>query len=112
MRFKFFYQISKDYETESFDKVFEKYYEAGYFGDIDKEEIREHQKEWFNTLNRLIEERNGFELYESLSPLENKISREYFSEMTGINIKYETKESVLNIIKEFINKFKEDIHGF
>jgi len=108
MGFKQFFESDKqNYGT--FDTIFEKYYNRGYFGKIDKLEIKEQQQIWFDKISHFIKEKNAFELIHSLANKENIISREIFTEMTGIDVKYATKEKVISIIKDYSFKAKNDL---
>ncbi len=110
MGFKNFFDAEKK-NQETFDKVFEKYYNRGYFGKIDEGEIKSQQKIWFNKFSRFVEENNGYELIESLSNKENIVSREFFTEMTGIDVKYKTKENVISIIKDYVSDAKQELRN-
>ena len=108
MRFKQFYSLSVTHK-EIFDIIFEKYYSKGYFGDIDKKIVIEQQKNWYKCFIQLIKEKNLDELKYILLNSENKLSRDWFIEMTGIDIKYKTKEVVIEMIKSFTECSKTNI---
>jgi hypothetical protein len=101
MRFKEYYHNNKK-DTILFERIFEKFYKKGYFGDIDKENIRIVQYEWYKTMKKVIREKDAFILFQSLTNKENHISREYFSKLTGIDVRHKTKEVVVDVIKEFL----------
>lgn len=101
MRFLEYYDFHKKNKL-MFEETFEKYYTRGYFGKLDKKEIKTQQKAWFEKLMYFTKDKNLFELCMALSSKENRISREWFSHMTGHEIKYETKEKVIEIIHEYV----------
>lgn len=108
MRFKEFYLLENK-SNEIFNRIFEKHYKRGFFGELCKEDIKPQQEEWFEDLLQLIRERNEEELILTLSNKEYKLSREYFTEITGINIKYETKANVITLIHEYIEDAKRGL---
>ena len=108
MKFSEFYKIERE-QKEIFHKVFNKYYNKGYFGSLDREDILEHQKLWFEKLSWFIKEKSEFELLNCLCSKESKISRELFSEITGHNVKHKTKEVVFDIVRKYVNEAKEDL---
>ena len=101
MRFLEYYDFHKKNKI-MFEQTFEKYYNKGYFGNIDKLELKKQQKAWFEKLVYFTKDKNLLELCMALSSKENRISREWFSHMTGYDIKYETKEKVVDIIHEYV----------
>jgi hypothetical protein len=108
MKFKTFYQLDTK-EQEIFEDVFNNYYQKGYFGDIDREEIKTNQQEWFEKFNHFIKEKNANELALALANKENKLSREWFTQITELNVRYKTKEKILEIIKEYVNKTRLEL---
>ena len=106
MRFKEFYVMSNDEKT--FNKVFEKFYARGYFGKIDKELVKENQKDWFKQFSSFLEHRDEKEVLLSLLHKENKITREYFTEITGVDVKYKRKQDVVNLVKNFFSDVREN----
>jgi hypothetical protein len=108
MKFKAFYELDQK-EQEIFEDVFNSYYKKGYFGDIDKEEIKSHQQDWFKKLSHFIKEKNANELAMALSNKENKLSREWFTQITELNVRYKTKEKILEIIKGYVDKTRNEL---
>jgi hypothetical protein len=94
----------KDYYayTFVFEEVFERYYKKGYFGSIDKELIKEDQKDWFDKFVRMLVEKRTESLTSILGSYENKISREYFGGITNIDIKYKTREDITTIVEKYL----------
>ena len=56
MTFKNFYYKNKNNKTQIFEDVFESFYDKGYFGKLDKQQIKEQQFSWFNKLVLLLDE--------------------------------------------------------
>lgn len=110
MRFKKFYELDTK-EKGIFENVFNTYYQKGYFGNIDEIEIKQHQKDWFEKFNHFIQEKNAFELALALSNKENKLSREWFSQLTDLNVRYKTKEKILEIIRCYVDKTKKELRS-
>lgn len=108
MRFKSYYDLTRK-ETRIFEEIFDQYYTKGYFGNINKEEIKIQQKIWFSKFKSFMIDKNIDELIRALANKENKLSREWFTQLTGYNIKYETKEKVLAFVKDYINKTKAEL---
>jgi len=97
--FKEFYK--KEKEEHFFDKVFEKYYNRGHFGKIEKKLIREQQHDWFKKLKILINERDFQGLMLALGERKNKISRELFQKLTGLKIKAKTTKIIEQTLEDF-----------
>lgn len=97
MNFSNFYKLQIKYE-EIFDNIFEEYYNKGYFGNIDKSTIKEVQYKWFCRVVKLIEKDLKDELIPYISNHNNKITREYFSAVSGKNIKNKGKKEIIEII--------------
>lgn len=99
MSFLSFYNLNR--KDKIFEKTFNKFYTAGHFGKIDKTLIEKDQKEWFDKLVLLIQEKNSDELFAVMESFESKFSRECFDKIMGSKIKYKDR----NIVKEEIQKF-------
>ena len=99
MSFLSFYNINR--KDKIFERTFNKFYNAGHFGKIDKTLIENDQKEWFNKLVVLIQEKNHDELFAVMESFESKFSRECFDRIMGSKIKYKDR----NVVKEEIQKF-------
>lgn len=95
MKFKKYYE-----DTAVFESVFDRYYSKGYFGSIDRELIKESEKSWFDRIHTFINTKNLTELEHILLNYENKIAREYFTEITKVDIKNKRREVILNTLKE------------
>lgn len=108
MNFKIYYNLTKN-ETTKFESVFEYYYNRGFFGSIDKNDIKHQQLIWCSKIKKFIKDKNTDELIRALANRENVLSREFFNIITGYNIKYETKQKLTNFIHEFINKTKNEL---
>ena len=100
MSFLSFYNLQR--KDKIFEQVFDKFYDAGYFGKIDKAVIKSDQHEWFERLVTLIKEKNGEELFAVMESFETKFSRECFDKIVGTNIKYKDKNTVRTEIAKFI----------
>lgn len=93
---------TKDIEEEIFEDIFQKYFELGHFGEIEKNLIQKYQYLWFLKLLSFINERNENELIYALTDSEDKVTREWFALLTGYNIKYQAKRKAIEMIREFI----------
>jgi len=96
----------KEKETKLFNKVFEKYYNRGHFGKVDKVLIKEQQQDWFSKLKVLIEEKDYQGLVMAMGERKNKISRELFQKITGLKVKQKTTKHIEEILEKFC--FGED----
>ena len=103
--FKDFYTNEK--HEMMFEKTFSKYYKRGHWGEMRKELIREQQKDWWEKLKNLIEEKDYGSLLMAVGHRKNKVSREMFSKLTGINIKQKTTKIIKETLREYC--LKEDI---
>ena len=97
MGFKEYYEC-----TFVFESVFEKFYKKGYFGKIEKDLIKESEKDWFEKFSRMLMEKRFEDLKGILCSYESKISREYFSGITNIDIRYKNKEDITSILEEYL----------
>ena len=97
--FKDFYK--KEKEELFFEKVFEKYYNRGHFGKINKKLIKEQQHDWYKKLKKLINEKDHQGLMLALGERKNKISRELFQKLTGLRIKSKTTKVIEQILEDF-----------
>jgi len=97
--FKQFYRQEK--EEKIFEKTFEKFYKRGHFGKIKKDLIRGQQKDWYDKLKNLIDDRDYGSLLMAVGHRKNKVSRELFSRLTGINIKQKTTKIIEKTLKDF-----------
>jgi len=99
LSFKKFYK--EEQHKNIFEKTFNKYYNRGHWGKITREEIYEQQKDWFNKLKMIIEEKDFGSLVDVLGHRDNKVSRELFSRVTRINI----KKAKTQLVKEKLHDF-------
>ena len=99
MGFKEYYK--KDKDEIIFEKTFDKYYKRGHFGEIDRETIRQQQRDWFKKLQKIIEEKDFGSLLLAVEHRDNQVTRELFTKITKINI----KKQKAKIIKEKLRKF-------
>jgi hypothetical protein len=84
-----------------FEKIFNKYYKRGHWGEMREDLIREQQKDWWEKLKGLIENRDYGSLYMAVNHRKNMVSREMFSKLTGINIKQKTSKIIQETLQEF-----------
>jgi hypothetical protein len=101
-KFKDFYFKSKSEKT--FDTIFEKWYSRGYWGNVEKEKIKEQQHDWYTKLKKIIEERDYSGILLVIENRENKVTRDMFTKLTKISIKKKKTE----IIREKVRKFCEE----
>lgn len=99
MRFTEYYDFHKKYKI-IFNEIFETYYEKGYFGSVSKEDIKAFQYKWFCRLVEVIESKQDNVLEPFIVNSNNKITREYYSKITGINLKRKKKTDVIKIMKQ------------
>lgn len=99
MGFKEYYKEEKD--ENIFENTFNKFYKHGHFGCVDKDEIREQQKDWFFKLKTIIEEKDYGSLMTVVGHRDSKLTREWFTKLTKINI----KKKKVAIIKEKLKEF-------
>lgn len=105
MGFKEYYK--KDKNDLIFEKTFDKFYKRGHFGKIDREEIREQQKKWFDTLQKIIEEKDYGSLLTVVGHRDAQVTREFFTKITKINIKKLKVKKIQEKLKKFC--FDEEI---
>ena len=105
MRFREYYILETKLDVV-FDKSFQKFFKKGFFGSISEDVIKKEQKIWYEKLVRFIMEKNQQELVLALGSIEKKISREYFTNFTGLDIKHKTKQDAIRIIESYIKDNK------
>ena len=94
MKFRNYIKLQKEYE-EIFDNIFETYYNKGYFGNVNKDDIKNIQYKWFKKVVMIIEHDKQEHLVEYVVNHNNKITREFYSKITGDNIKSKGKDYIL-----------------
>ena len=94
MKFRNYIKLQKDYE-DIFNQIFETYYSKGYFGVVDKNDIKVIQYKWFKKVVAIIEHDEKEHLAPYVINHNNKITREFYSKITGDNIKNKGKEYIL-----------------
>jgi hypothetical protein len=93
-----FYDLHKKYKI-IFNEIFDMYYEKGYFGAVSKAEVRISQYKWFCKLIEVIESKQDKILEPFVANHNNKITREYYSKVTGINLKRKKKTDIIELFK-------------
>ena len=96
MRFKTFLKTQNS--SELFESTFEKYYSRGYFGSIDKNEIKEQQRDWFDKFNFILEEGDLGMVISSLQSRDN-ICRDWFSNIYKVDVSNLGKKELLEQVK-------------
>lgn len=99
MDFKNYYNEQKD--DILFEKTFDKFYKRGHFGKINRDEIRTQQKDWFEKLKNIIQEKDYGSLLTVIGHRDNQVTRELFTKLTKINI----KKKKINLIKEKLKEY-------
>jgi transcription termination factor NusB len=99
MKFSSYLKLQEEYNTV-FNKIFEKYYNKGYFGSIPKEEIKETQYKWFCKLVHSIVENKHEDIIPFITNHNNKITRTYFSKITGTDIKLKGKKEIIELLNK------------
>jgi hypothetical protein len=98
MRFSRYVLLKEKYEVV-FAEIFETFYDKGYFGDTDKEDIKQIQYEWFCRLVDTIENNDKDSLVPLVANHNNKLTREYYTNLTGNNVRNRKKSEVEKIIR-------------
>lgn len=99
MGFKKYYNENKS--ENIFEHTFDKYYKRGHFGNINRDEIKKQQKDWFEKLKQIIEEKDFGSLMTVVEHRDSQVTRELFTKLTNINI----KKLKAKIIREKLRKF-------
>jgi len=99
MGFREYYKQDKD--EIIFENTFDKFYKRGHFGTIDREVIREQQKDWYSKLKTIVEEKDYGSLMTVMGHRDNQVTREFFTKLTKINIKKKKVEQIQEKLKEF-----------
>lgn len=97
--FKNYIRLKSEY-NDIFSKIFEKYYDMGYFGNVSKSSIQKIQYEWFCKVINILENKQTDLLIPYASDHNNKITRAYVSRLTGRSLKAASEEDVVNILGE------------
>lgn len=97
--FRKYYDLRKRYK-DIFNTVFENYYKKGYFGSVSKDEIKFIQYEWFCKLVQTVENKNDIKLKDILINHNNKITRDYYSKITGLNLCRKKKDDIIEILND------------
>jgi hypothetical protein len=92
-KFNTYFRLKSEY-AKIFNIIFEKYYDKGYFGDVEKEEIQRIQYEWFCKLINTLENKDSDTLLPYIENHNNKLTRAYFSAVTGKNIRKAKKQDI------------------
>lgn len=103
MRFRQFYMLENK-SQQIFQKTFDKWYDKGFYGEVDRETLRESQRAWFEKFITFIESKNMFELGKALLNTENKVTREWFSEITGFNVKFLSNPEAEKVLAKFLEE--------
>lgn len=98
-KFKEFYFHSKSEKT--FNCIFEKWYNRGYWGKIERDRIKQQQHDWYIKLKKMIEEKDYAGILMAIENRDNKVSREMFTRLTKINVKKKTSKIIREKLKQF-----------
>ena len=99
MDFNEYLALHDKYENE-FNKIFERYYQKGYFGETPKEDIRLAQYKWFCRLANAINEKRHDDIIPYITNHNNKVTRSYFSKISGTDIKLKGKKEIIELLKK------------
>lgn len=99
MKFSSYLKLQEKYNT-IFENIFEKHYNKGYFGNIPKEEIKETQYKWFCRLVHSICENKHEDIIPFITNHNNKITRKYFSKITGNDINLKGKKEIIDLLNK------------
>lgn len=99
MRFTEYYDLNKKYMI-IFNEIFETYYEKGYFGVVSKAEIKASQSKWFRKLVDAVESKQDKLLEPFIVNYNNKVTREYYSKIIGVNLKRKKKADIIKILNQ------------
>lgn len=92
-------ELKKEY-IEIFEECFKAHYKNGYFGNINEETIKAIQYKWFATVVGLLGEKKYEDLVPFITNHNNKVTRDYYSKLTKLNIKTKSKEDILAIVNK------------
>lgn len=98
MRFKQF--LKSQNNVSIFESTFEKYYNKGHFGSIDKQTIKEQQLDWFEKFLLVLEEGDISTIMSILSSRDYCCTREWFSNIHKVDIKELGKKEILEEVKK------------
>ena len=87
--------FNKKYK-ERFTKVFNEYYDIGYFGKLKKLELKEVQLKWFYRVIHIVEGKNA----KSLLPM-NPVTTEMVEIITGVKMKQKSNRLIKKIMEGF-----------
>jgi hypothetical protein len=104
MGFKHFYNSSKNNKDHIFEEVFNKHYERGYFGTIDKKIVKEKQQSWFNKFLMILEQRDCDNLTHILLTRDNVLTREWFSKIYETDILAYSKEDIKAVVAKTLKE--------
>lgn len=99
MDFNKYLELHEKYEVV-FDKIFERYYEKGYFGAVPKEDIKVSQYKWFCKLANAITEKKHDKIIPFITNHNNKVTRSYFSKLFGEDIALKGKSEIIEILNK------------
>lgn len=98
--FKLFFDSNYKYR-DLFENSFNKLYDKGYFGKIDKDDAKERCNEWFVQFVVMVETKQEDNLILSLCANKSKENHLWFEGLTGINLKNETNKVIKTKVKNF-----------
>jgi len=93
--FRTYFNKNKIYK-ERFTKVFNEYYDIGYFGKLKKLELKEVQLKWFYRVIHIVEGKNA----KSLLPM-NPVTTEMVEIITGVKMKQKSNRLIKKIMEGF-----------
>ena len=99
MDFNEYLDLHNKYE-KVFNKIFERYYEKGYFGEVPKDEIKMAQYKWFCKLANALHEKRHEEIIPFITNHNNKVTRSYFGTLFGENITLKGKKEIIDLLKK------------
>tara|TARA_R110001592_G_scaffold217606_1_gene471474 strand:+ start:306 stop:611 length:306 start_codon:yes stop_codon:yes gene_type:complete len=99
MKFISYLKLQEKYDS-IFNNIFEQYYNKGYFGTVPKELIKKTQYKWFCKLVHSISEEKHDHIIPFITNHNNKITRKYFSKITGKDINLKGKKEIIELLKK------------
>lgn len=100
MRFRELYAVSNVNRDAIFESVFNKYYKKGYFGKIDKTQIKNQQKSWFDKFTKIVESKDIDSLLFILGSRDSLCTREWFSRFYGVDIVEKSMKDISKIAQD------------
>lgn len=99
------YMESLKGEEHLFETVYSDLYDKGYFGkELEKDVLREEQYRWFQTFKKILDRKDYDTMIYLLNESDNnRITREWFSKLTGFDLSRKSCQYIEQTVREFCN---------